>query len=483
MYLSHYGFNEKPFTSGPDPRYLWFGDRQLGLYTSLEAAVLRGSNIILLTGDVGTGKTTFIKSLEAGLREKTVFANILDPALKELDFYNMIAHGLGMDRNFNSRSEFIRHMKAIARETAKLRKRVVIAVDESQCIEFGILKKIWFFANAEPDMASSVTWIFVGQGEFLEHFKDDAVELLRANNVDHFRTHQLDKAETDAYIRFRLKRAGAEQSIFSGDAIDRIFCHTAGHPRVINNICDLALLHGYAEGTRKIDSKIIDECAGKVCLPHQLNEKEVPKKTSLKAAAYLLTSLLCLTMFGVLTYRINQSDKLIAWEKRGRPKRASVQLSMSEDVQASLSNVDLQTTTSSRIFKIYQVPGMPSEGMHQKPPSDGASLLGGISRFNGIVSKNHARYSTSSDTSGKIERTDPKQMSAPQEADARTGSDTSFNKLASKAELLPGTALSPPARVGRERMIGSEKLSMIPEEARHEKEPDPSAIIDWLIEN
>jgi len=267
MYLSHYNLKEKPFQISTDPRFLWLGEKHKEALAALKYGILYNDGYILVTGDVGTGKTTLANALIDSLSNETVYAKVADPGVGILDFFRFISDAYGMDKDFDSKGSFLKHFNSFLRNAYSEGKRVVLIIDEAQRLSPELLEELRHLSNIEENGTRILNLAFVGQNEFNDILLEDANRALRQRITINYDIEPLTEDETRDYISHRLKQAGLEKNIFSSEAIHEIFLFSDGIPRLINVICDLALLSGYLEGAKKIEGGIIKECAEQLLLP------------------------------------------------------------------------------------------------------------------------------------------------------------------------------------------------------------------------
>ena len=261
MYLSFYNFTVKPFEISTDPKFLWIGEKHKEALAVLKYGILDNKGFILLTGDAGTGKTTLVNALRFFLHENIKVATIYDPALDLLDFYNLIANAFGIDQQFNNKAAFLIYFKNFLLYNHDEGKKNLLIIDEAQKIKPGLLEEIRMLSNIELDHFKLLNIFFVGQSEFNNILLQPENIALRQRITVNYHIEPLNEKETREYIAKRISIAGASQNMFRKSAMREIFRFSNGNPRLINIICDRALLSGYTENCRMISSKLILECA------------------------------------------------------------------------------------------------------------------------------------------------------------------------------------------------------------------------------
>ena len=260
MYLSHYNLDAKPFQMSTDPEFLWLGEKHKEALATLKYAILENKGVLALTGDVGTGKTTLINALIASLGEDVVAAAIDDPSLEVLEFFNIVADVFNMGRTFDGKGEFLIYFRQFLKKTRVRNQKVLLIIDEAQRISNELLEEIRLLSNLEDEHVRFLNIFFVGQNEFIDILKGYKNRALRQRIAIRHHIEPLTLSEAEAYTRHRLKIAGAKARIFSSGAIQEIFSFSNGYPRLINIICDHALLSGYVRELIIINADIIKEC-------------------------------------------------------------------------------------------------------------------------------------------------------------------------------------------------------------------------------
>ena len=260
MYLSYYKLESKPFQMSTDPDFLWLGEKHKEALATLRYAILENKGILALTGDVGTGKTTLINALIQSLGNDTLAVTIYDPSLQALDFFNIISNAFNMERTFHGKGEFLIYFKQFLKQIRVQNKKVLMIIDEAQRISNELLEEVRLLSNLEDEYVRLLNIFFVGQNEFIDILKEYKNRAFGQRITLSYHIEPLTLRETEAYIRHRLEIAGAKTHIFSSGAIYEIFSFSNGYPRLINIICDHALLTGYVRDNLIITQNIIKEC-------------------------------------------------------------------------------------------------------------------------------------------------------------------------------------------------------------------------------
>ncbi len=273
MYLTHYKLHHMPFQISPDPRFLWLGEKHKEALAVLRYGVLNNQGFLLLTGDVGTGKTTLINTLVNSLGPETLFVNVPDPRLDKLDFFRLLAHAFGLESRLSTKFDFLISFRDFLNRAHDDQKKVLLIVDEAQKLSLDSLEEIRLLSNIERPDTKLLNVFFIGQNEFNDTLLRPQCRALRQRITVVHNIGPLHETETAEYVKYRLRVAGAQREIFTGEAVRKIFQFSKGYPRLINTLCDLALLSGYSDNLQTIGPKIIQECSQDLTLPGEMKQQ------------------------------------------------------------------------------------------------------------------------------------------------------------------------------------------------------------------
>jgi len=261
MYRSYYSLAKKPFQLTTDPKFLWLGEKHKEALATLKYGVIDQKGFLLVTGDVGTGKTTLINALLESIEEDTLVANITDPALNLIEFFNFVALSFNIPKKFDSKIDFIVYFSKFLKKVYSENRNVLLIIDEVHSLSKEVLEHIRLLSNIELPDEKLINIFFVGQNEIHQTLALPECRALRQRISLVYQIEPLSDNETLAYIKHRLKVAGTEKNIFTQSAVREIYYFSKGYPRLINTICDHALLTGYSRGLKKITPDVIMECA------------------------------------------------------------------------------------------------------------------------------------------------------------------------------------------------------------------------------
>ena len=276
MYLKYYKLTAKPFQISTDPRFLWLGEKHKEALAVLRYGILDNKGFLLLTGEAGTGKTTLINALINALRDDVIIANVPDPGLQIMEFYAYIARVFKLGKGFKSKFEFLALFEDFLSQAHDQKKQVLLIIDESQRMEQALLEEIRLLSNIEKKSMKLINIFFVGQAEFNGIIMEERNRALRQRITVSYNLGPISRKETDQYVRHRLKVCGTEKRIFTSGAIKEIHAFSEGYPRLINVICDRALVTGYTKGKTTLSRAVIRECADEMRL-HKERKRHTPK--------------------------------------------------------------------------------------------------------------------------------------------------------------------------------------------------------------
>jgi general secretion pathway protein A len=262
VYAEFYGLRELPFALTPDPRFIYFTPSHTEVMANLHYGIESGKGLIVVTGEVGTGKTTILRWMMQRLDRTVLVAYIFNPRLSVSEFYQHVATLLDVQR-WQTKSELLLELGRALESRHSRGLRTVLIIDEAQGLSSHVLEEIRLLSNFESDTAKQLQIVLTGQPELREVLNRAELRQLKQRIALRCVIKPLPNVEeTDRYITSRLLVAGAERTdLFSPGAIDYIYRCSEGIPRNINNLCDNALLTGYAAGETTISRSTIEEVA------------------------------------------------------------------------------------------------------------------------------------------------------------------------------------------------------------------------------
>lgn len=277
MYKEFFGLDDTPFTLTPDPRFIVFTPSYNEVLASLYYGLENAKGLIVLTGEVGTGKTTALRWILRRLDSSVLAAYVFNPRLSIDEFYQHVTQMLGI-KDWSNKSELLNTMGKVLEERHRRGLRTVIIIDEAHELSDYVLEEIRLLLNFESDNAKHLQIVLTGQPELRDKLNQTNLRQLKQRVALRCGMHSFPNVEeVDRYITERLLIAGSEQpNIFTPGAVDFIFQCSDGIPRQINNICDNALLAAYSAGEQVIGRQIIETVAE--------NLDMLPRKDNLIAA-------------------------------------------------------------------------------------------------------------------------------------------------------------------------------------------------------
>jgi general secretion pathway protein A len=277
MYHDFYGLIRPPFEMTPDPAFLYLGETHREALATLVYGVRSRKGFVMLTGEVGTGKTTLLHALLAQLDASTDSAYIFNPLLEPLDFFRLLFDDLGIEEICFSKAEYLLALNHYLIDRLKDDRTVLLIIDEAQNLSPEMLEEVRLLSNLETPNSKLIQILLVGQPELSEMLDRDALRQLRQRIVLRYELKPFDAGESEFYVEERLRLAGyTGKGIFKRSALRELFAFTGGVPRLVNAVCDGALLTGYGRDQATLDAEIIREVANDL----HLNQDPAVGKTS-----------------------------------------------------------------------------------------------------------------------------------------------------------------------------------------------------------
>src|SRR5688572_30599079 len=266
MYEEYYGFAEKPFSLTPDPKFLFRSESHASGFDLLQYAIRRREGFVVITGDIGTGKTTLCRALLEQTDRKTFTALLLNPFLSEEDLLKATLQDLGVlsrnDERFAgkapSKQDLIQTLHDFLLSLVPLGARAVLIIDEAQNLPLQILEQIRILSNLETDKEKLLQIILVGQLNLVPLLRSPELRQLDQRISIRYELKPLAGDEVNAYVAHRLAIAnGTRQVTFTPKALDLVQQYSNGIPRLINLLCDRSLLGAYSAQTARVDADIV----------------------------------------------------------------------------------------------------------------------------------------------------------------------------------------------------------------------------------
>src|SRR6202522_2053484 len=283
MYKKFFGLKENPFNVNPDPRYLFLTRYTQEALACLTYGIETRKGFIVLTGEVGTGKTTLVNKLLEWLRQERVStAFVFNPRLSVTQFFDFMMADFGIPCDATMKSQVLLRLNHWLLERYRAGERAVLIVDEAQNLSLQVLEEIRLLTNLETSTENLLQIVLTGQPELEEKLKLPQLRQLRQRITLRCRTAPLTLEETFGYIAERLRIAGANgEPIFSKEAIQTVNLYSRGIPRVVNLLCEHALINAYVDHLRPVPAHLVEEVAREF----QLDEIEPIAAASTNGAA------------------------------------------------------------------------------------------------------------------------------------------------------------------------------------------------------
>ena len=261
MYETFYGLREKPFNLNPDPDYFFMSREHEETYTQLEYAITENKGFVVITGEIGSGKTTLINYLLRRLRPDIEVAVLHHTLVRPKQFIKMLCQEFELPSDGMNKAEMLDIFYNFLLEQFAARKRVILIIDESQNLPEKTIEEIRLLSNLESEKSHLLQIILLGQPELKNKLEQKNLEQFVQRVTVYWHLKGLSQDEVVQYILHRLKVAGSDENreLFRPDAVDALYTHSRGIPRLINILCDAALVHGYADDLESIGKDTIQE--------------------------------------------------------------------------------------------------------------------------------------------------------------------------------------------------------------------------------
>ncbi len=259
MYESYYGLKGKPFDIRPDPNFLYLSPKHEAALTYLEYGLMDNIGTVLLTGEVGTGKTTLLRYAVNHYCKQLLTAVIYNTNLTPDQLIEAILDAYGLDYIHGDKAKNLAKLNSFLQNQARKKRRVLLIIDEAQNLSFETLEEVRMLGNIQNDDIMLLQIMLVGQPELRFRLKrPEFLQFAQRISVN-YHIPALDKAETMAYIAHRIQQAGGNPKLFTQKALEKIYEHTKGIPRNINVLCDYALVYGFGNELETVDVDIIEQ--------------------------------------------------------------------------------------------------------------------------------------------------------------------------------------------------------------------------------
>jgi general secretion pathway protein A len=285
MYETYYGFRSKPFSLLPDPEFLYLSKKHRMALTLLEYGLMNQASFSVITGDIGTGKTTLIRQLLNQMERDTVVGLITNTHQSFGELLQWILLAFNLECPSKDKVDMYKTFMDFLIKQYASNRRVILIIDEAQNMSHPALEELRMLSNVNSEKDQVLQVILVGQPGLRDNLRDPRLEQFAQRIAVDYNLDPLGADETREYIRHRLSIAGGRPDIFDDEACDVMFRYSGGTPRLINLLCDTALVYGYAEQMRRIGKQLAEEVVrdkqqGRIVPLKQANEAEPSNATA-----------------------------------------------------------------------------------------------------------------------------------------------------------------------------------------------------------
>jgi general secretion pathway protein A len=258
MYLEHFDLKDFPFRLTPDTDFLYMSPSHSRAISYMEYAVFNQEGFVVITGEIGSGKTTLIQKLLSDMDENINVAKIFQTQLDEVEFLQAVLVEFGMNPFSAKKVELLNMLNQFLVESYMNKRPVVLIVDDAQNLSKRVLEEICMLSGVETQKEKILHVILVGQPELNKTLESPDMEQLLQRISLRYHMRALTDIETQNYIVYRLKIAGLEKNVFDSDVFDLIYKYTGGIPRLINTLCDTSLTCAYADNDKVVSQSVVE---------------------------------------------------------------------------------------------------------------------------------------------------------------------------------------------------------------------------------
>ncbi len=341
MYIKYFGLTEKPFSIAPDPRYLYMSELHREALAHLLYGITSDGCFILLTGDVGTGKTTVCRCLLQQLPDNTDVALIVNPRLTSLELLESICDELGISLGAGERSAkfYFDRINLYLLDAHARGRNVALLIDEAQNLSLELLEQLRLLTNLETDQKKLLKIVLLGQTELRQLVAQEGADQISQRITSRYHLLPLEEEDVFSYIGHRLLVAGEEERVFTNGALTKIFELSSGIPRLINVLCDRSLLGTYAEGKYMVSANIVEQ-AGREVFGDEGERRAGERKK--KNVLPLLLGIVLVLLAAYAAYLFGSRSSVVAPELN--PSSQEVVVSLEQAAQEAPLPVEKQAT-------------------------------------------------------------------------------------------------------------------------------------------
>ncbi|MEX0729838.1 MAG: AAA family ATPase [Aquisalimonadaceae bacterium] len=268
MYLEHFRLKDHPFRLTPDQDFFYMGHGHARAKAYMDYTVVSRDGFVVITGEIGAGKTTLLNKIIAEMSEDVVLAHINQSRLSDVEFLQAVVSAFGMDIANAGKVELLNRLRSFLQRQFEADRRVVLAVDEAQSLGYPVLEEIRQLVGSEADKSKLISVILMGQPELRDLINSPQMEQLSQRVRLRFHLGPLTREEVRKYIRHRLRVARAVSGdLFADGAYDAIYRYAGGIPRLINSLCDMAMLTAFVDNQFQVSAAIVKQAAEELDWP------------------------------------------------------------------------------------------------------------------------------------------------------------------------------------------------------------------------
>lgn len=361
MYQEFFSLKIKPFSISPDPNFLFLSERHKEAIIHLQHGLQGHTGFALLTGEVGTGKTTICRALIENMDENSDIASILNPALSDVELLSTICDNFKIKYHNNELSNLFERLTAWIINNSEQGRRSIVIVDEAQHLNFSALEQLRLLTDIETNNKKVLQVILIGQTELQEKLKQTEFLQLAQRITARYHLLSLNAQESHLYIQHRLNIAGSNHAIFDKSALQEIFKKCAGTPRLTNILCDKSLLVAYTQDSHIVTLKMVKQASTEIHFTIQESDKGV------LGTHWRLTTLILLTFFTLwqapkILTRLNPEELQLTVNEKSLLSNITPQAHWFDSYpQLDLTHTNYQDTLAT----LYSVWGYQVESKHE----------------------------------------------------------------------------------------------------------------------
>ncbi|MEI6897618.1 MAG: AAA family ATPase [Psychromonas sp.] len=356
MYQNFFSLKRKPFSISPDPNFLFLSVRHKEALTHLQHGLQSRVGFALLTGEVGTGKTTICRALIENMETDTDIVSILNPALSDIELLSTICDNLKVEYHNNELKTIFYALKTWLINNSTQHRQTLIIIDEAQHLSVSALEQLHLLTNIKNNNKKPVQVILIGQTELQDKLKQPEFRQLAQNISTRYHLLSLNQQESHLYIQHRLNIAGSHHAIFDKSALQEIFKKCTGTPRLTNILCDRSLLAAYTQDSHIVTLKMVKQASKEIHFTQQKFQSRLLTRHG-RLAVLIILSLLTLWQAPQISQRLSSVAQLPILTET-EPLRINTITVATEQWFDAYPQLDLtKTTYNAALASLYSVWG------------------------------------------------------------------------------------------------------------------------------